>query len=304
MKKEVKKETKKKSKYSYGFLSKEEIKKRAKDYYNFTKSYRFFSLLTLVFMTLVSIFIAKFTNKIHIENVLIDLFLIIIPAAYLVFKGHKWVYIALILYWTLNLGYGIYINPKTSISKVFFWWYFIYIYINAFKIEQEVDRLGLRKKKKKIYPTIIAVLFSAISLFILNYLYSKPKDLNDKQRNAYSILFTNFYYWNSFQKTTCEQYGIDYKGKNNISDLFIATNKDFIFALERDLTEDEMVDSINSKENNQKVSEQIENLLITKDLSKEEFCYKLKNEPNFFKKDVDFKLSFPEEAKILKDLTF
>ena len=100
-------------------ISEEELKNQVDSYrtLKITQSYRGISALLLVASMMLTGLLAKF-GVIAYEDFYINLF-VYLPIAFFVYKGHRWAIIAIMILWTYEKGYQVYLNETSPMNWLF-----------------------------------------------------------------------------------------------------------------------------------------------------------------------------------------
>src|SRR3989344_8059192 len=126
-------------------ISEEELKNQVDSYrtLKITQSYRGISALLLVASMMLTGLLAKF-GVIAYEDFYINLF-VYLPIAFFVYKGHRWAIIAIMILWTYEKGYQVYLNETSPIISLIWWSIFMSYFYNALKVELKRRKLALAK---------------------------------------------------------------------------------------------------------------------------------------------------------------
>jgi len=155
--------------YSEKKLSDEDdFKNQVENYHSLgiTKSVRGQLAVFFLVMLVVSLLIGYFSvSYFSFEDVLYS-FIIYIPLAYFIYKGHRWAMIVMIIMWTLEKGYQL--VATTPVGRLgiltLVWWYIVVAYLyKAIKIEnarRKKEREDIEKKSENIQPAYADIIAS------------------------------------------------------------------------------------------------------------------------------------------------
>lgn len=122
-------------------MSPEERKEQVENYstLKITKSYRGISVLFIGAFLILSLALALFGVYSTPEDVILSLF-IYIPVLFFVYKGHRWAIITLLILWTLEKIYSIYLSAEVGggLLGPIIWWLIVSPFMfKALMVENE-----------------------------------------------------------------------------------------------------------------------------------------------------------------------
>lgn len=116
-------------------VSEEDLKKQVENYntLKLTESYRGIAALLVLGSMILTVLLAKFGV---IDYSAVYSPIIYLPIAFFIYKGQKWAMITIMILWTLEKGYQLYISGGSSPIVTIIWWFLFMVYFyNAFKVE-------------------------------------------------------------------------------------------------------------------------------------------------------------------------
>jgi len=113
-------------------LSPDELREQVEEYktLKLTQSYRGISILLLSALLLLGFILSYFGQYTSMEDMFLSL-IIYIPIFIFVYKGHRWAIIALLILWTIEKGYTLYLATESGgfILSSVIWWLIVTPYI-------------------------------------------------------------------------------------------------------------------------------------------------------------------------------
>ncbi len=113
-------------------ITPEELKEQVENYntLKITQSYRGISVLIVGALLLLSLVLAFFGLFSSVSDIILSLVLYV-PILFFVYKGHRWAIVSLLVLWTLEKAYTLYLSVdmgSTPISSII-WWLIVAPYI-------------------------------------------------------------------------------------------------------------------------------------------------------------------------------